>query len=159
MVEASGDTRFDGAAVDASVVSLSRSRVMRVVFGALGFVFLGLGIAGWFVPGLPGTVNLLIALWLFSQSSERMHRWMLTNRWFGRALVDYKSGLGIPRRIKVIAVSCIVLAVGFSAGFVIDITWLRVLIVAIGVYGVWFVVSRPTREVEVARRAAAESAA
>ena len=48
-----------------------------------------------------------------------MHRWMLTNRYFGEELSDYKSGLGIPRRVKIIAVTSIVLlilAVRLAAG-------------------------------------------
>lgn len=134
---------------------ISRSITARVVYGAIGFVFLGLGIAGYFVPGLPGTVNLLIALYFFSMSSRRMHQWMLTNRMFGAALRDYKTGLGIPRKIKIIAVSSIVVSVALSVGLVLDLLWVEAAVLALGVYGVWFVLSRPTREVELARRATA----
>lgn len=139
----------------AEELRLARSRSLRLLYGAIGFVFLGLGIAGYFVPGLPGTVNLLIALWFFSMSSERMHRWMLTNKYFGKSLRDYKAGLGIPRKIKIIAVASIVVFVSLSAIFAIQNTIARIVLVAVGVYGVWFVLSRPTTEVELARRAAA----
>lgn len=138
-------------------VRLARSRTVRIVYGAVGFVFLGLGIAGQFVPGLPGTMNLLIALWFFSMSSERMHRWMLTNKYFGQQLRDYKAGLGIPRKIKVIAVTSIVVAVTLSTVFALENLWVRVGVVTLGIVGVWFVLSRPTREVELARRAAASA--
>jgi uncharacterized membrane protein YbaN (DUF454 family) len=145
--------------VGVDIPELSTSRLVRSLYGALGFVFLGVGIAGWFVPGLPGFVNLLIALWFFSQSSERMHHWMLTNKYFGRQLLDYKSGLGIPRKIKVIAITSIVLAVALSAGFVLENIWVRTGLVVLGAYGVWFVASRPTSEIELARRTSAESLA
>jgi uncharacterized membrane protein YbaN (DUF454 family) len=144
--------------VDLALDGVARSRVLRIVYGAFGFVFLSLGIAGWFLPGIPGTINLLIALWLFSMSSRRMYRWMLTNKYFGQELRDYKSGLGIPRKVKVFATTSIVLAVGFSAGFVFDNMWVRGGLVALGAYGVWFILTRPTREVELARRAAAAHA-
>jgi len=130
-----------------------------VLYGAAGFVFLTLGIAGYFVPGLPGTVNLLIALWLFSMSSERMHEWMLTNKYFGRSLRDYKAGLGIPRKIKVIAVTSIVLAVSFSTIVAIHNPIARIALIGLGLVGVWFVLTRPTREVVLAQRAAAGAAA
>lgn len=136
-----------------------RSRAVRAIYGIIGFGFLGLGLAGWFLPGIPGTINLIIALWFFSMSSQRMYHWMLTNKYFGAELRDYKAGLGIPRRIKVIAVTSIVLAVGFSAGFVFENLWLRSGLVALGAYGVWFVLTRPTREIELARRAEASSQA
>lgn len=138
-----------------SDVQVSRSVLLRVVYGALGFAFLGLGIAGTFIPGLPGTVNLLVALWLFSMSSERMHRWMLANKLFGKQLRDYKAGLGIPRRVKIIAVTSIVTAVSVSTIFFIENAWLRIGLILFGLVGVWFVLSRPTTETEVARREAA----
>ncbi len=142
-----------------SDVEVSRSVLLRVVYATLGFAFLGLGIAGTIIPGLPGTINLLVALWLFSMSSERMHRWMLANKLFGKQLRDYKDGLGIPRRVKIIAVTSIVTAVGVSTVFFIDSPWLRAGLIVFGLVGVWFVLSRPTTEVELARRADATAAA
>jgi len=134
---------------------IARNPLARVAYAVLGFVFLGIGIFGFIVPGPPGTVFLLVALYFFSMSNERMYRWMLTNKYFGQVLLDYHSGLGIPRRIKFIAVASIVLAVAYSAGFVIDPLWVRLLVVTVGAYGVWFVISRPTTEIERARRAEA----
>ena len=142
-----------------SDVEVSRSVLLRVVYATLGFAFLGLGIAGTIIPGLPGTINLLVALWLFSMSSERMHRWMLANKLFGKQLRDYKDGLGIPHRVKIIAVTSIVTAVGVSTVFFIDSPWLRAGLIVFGLVGVWFVLSRPTTEVELARRADATAAA
>jgi uncharacterized membrane protein YbaN (DUF454 family) len=136
-------------------ISVSRNPIVRAAYAFGGFVFLGIGIAGTFIPGLPGTVNLLIALWLFSMSSERMHRWMLTNKYFGQTLLDYKNGLGMPRRIKVIAVTSITLAVSASVVFAISNPWFRIGLIALGLVGIAFVLTRPTREVELARRAAA----
>lgn len=143
---------------DTLEISVSRNPVVRVAYAGAGFVFLGLGIAGNFIPGLPGTMNLLIALWLFSMSSERMYRWMLTNRYFGKTLRDYKDGLGMPRRIKVIAVSCIVVAVSASVIFALDNMWVRGGLILLGMVGIAFIVTRPTRERELARRAAMAAA-
>ncbi|MFQ5554392.1 MAG: YbaN family protein [Acidimicrobiia bacterium] len=145
-----GDTSFD--------LRLTSSRPARILFGVLGTIFLAIGIAGTVLPVLPGTVNLLVALYFFSRSSERMHRWMLTNRYFGQTLRDYKAGLGMPRRIKFVAVISIILAAGISAGFVIEPLWLRLLVAAVAVYGIWYVLTRPTYEVEVASRRAADGA-
>ncbi len=133
-------------------LDLSTSRSMRLVYAAIGFVFLAIGFLGFIIPGLPGFLFLLFALWFFSRSSQRMHRWMLTNRFFGQNLRDYKGGLGIPRRIKIVAVTCIVLAVSYSVGFAISNVWLRVFLVALGLYGIYFILDKPTREVELARR-------
>lgn len=135
-------------------LKVSMNPLARLVYALVGFVFLGVGIAGFVVPGLPGTVFLLVSLYFFSMSNERMYRWMLTNRYFGEMLSDYKSGLGIPRKIKVVAVTSIVLAVSLSVSLALEGTWTRLVLIAVGLYGIWFVLSRPTREVELARRAA-----
>ncbi len=105
-----------------------------------------LGIAGFVIPGLPGTPLLLVAAWLFSMSNDRLYRWMVTNRWFGQLVADYRAGLGIPRRTKVIAVTMVVVVVSLSVGWGIDPLWLRIAVAALGAYGVSFILTRPTRE-------------
>jgi uncharacterized membrane protein YbaN (DUF454 family) len=125
---------------------VARGLLTRFLLVVLGLVFLGVGILGYIVPGLPGTLFLLVAAWLFSMSNPRLYRWMMTNRWFGKTLSDYRAGLGIPRRIKIIAVSAIALSVTASVVFAIESLWLELGLIAFGLYGIYFVLSRPTRE-------------
>ena len=136
-------------------LNVSRSAVARTVYALLGFVFLAIGIAGFYTPILPGTVNLLAAAYFFSMSSERMFRWMMTNRIFGRQLRDYRAGLGIPRTVKIAAVASIGLSVALTVTLAITNPWGRAAMVLFGLYGVWFILTRPTRETELARRTAA----
>ena len=130
-------------------LTVVRSLAARAVFVVLGVLFLAVGILGYVVPGLPGTLFLLIAAWFFSMSNRRLYQWMMTNRWFGKTLSDYRAGLGIPRRIKVIAVSAIIVSVTASVIFAITDIRLRIALIALGLYGAYFVVSRPTRELMV----------
>ena len=115
-------------------------------FGAvlLGLMTLGLGLAGFVVPGLPGVPFLLVAAWAFSMSNDRLYRWMMANRWFGATLSDYRNGLGIPRRIKAIAVSSVVIVVTSSVVFALQGT-VRFVVLALGIVGIWFILTRPTR--------------
>lgn len=135
-----------------SEIDVARSATARVVYGVIGFVFLGVGVAGFVLPGLPGTVFLLIAVYLFSMSNERMFRWMLTNDLFGQELQDYRAGLGIARRVKIIALTSIVLSVGLSATLVLNDPWVRTGLVAFGLVGIVYILRQPTREIEMARR-------
>ncbi len=48
----------------------------KLLYGALGLLCTGLGILGIWVPGLPTTVFILIALWAFSNSSSRLYKWL-----------------------------------------------------------------------------------
>ncbi len=132
----------------AEVVS---SRVGRVVYRILGFFFLGLGIFGVAVPGFPGTVFLLGATWFFFKSSARMYHWVLTHRTLGPTVRAYRAGYGIRRRIKILAISVMMISVGFAVAFAIDSTVLRVLLVSLAAVGAAFILTRPTTEDVLAR--------
>jgi uncharacterized membrane protein YbaN (DUF454 family) len=123
----------------------TRSRWARIGLGALGLLFLGLGFAGFVVPGLPGTPLLLVAAWLFSMSNDRLYGWMLTNRWFGEVVSDYRAGLGITRRMKWTAVVSMSVVIALSITFGFEDWRLKGLLAALGAVGVWFILSRPTR--------------
>lgn len=120
--------------------------LLRGALVVAGLVLTGLGIAGFVIPGLPGTPLLLAAAWLFSMSSSRLYRWMVTNRWFGEALSDYRAGLGIPRRVKGVAVTMVAVVVSLSVGLALEGLWLRLLVAGLGIYGIAFILTRPTRE-------------
>lgn len=45
-------------------------------FILIGLVFTGLAILGAILPGVPTTVFLVVALWAFSRSSQRLTRWL-----------------------------------------------------------------------------------
>ena len=135
-------------------LKVSRSAVARAFYAFLGFIFLGIGIAGFYTPVLPGTINLLAAAYFFSLSSERMFRWMMTNRLFGQQLQDYRAGLGIPRHVKRVAIASIIISVALTVTLALEGPWSRAAMVVFGLYGIWFIVTRPTREVELARRGA-----
>jgi uncharacterized membrane protein YbaN (DUF454 family) len=132
-------------------------RSTRLLYLLLGLACVGLGGLGTVVPGLPTTVFFIIAAWAFSKSSRRLENWVLNLPGIGQMVRDNRAGLGMPRKAKILACSCIVLAVGASAGFLIGPTWVRLLVVAVGLVGVAYIVWRvPTRETVLAQRAAAE---
>ncbi len=87
-----------------------------------------------------------------------MYRWMMTNKMFGQELRDYRNGLGIARRVKFVAISSIVLSVGVTVLLAIENPWGRAGMVLFGLFGIWYIVNQPTREIEEARRAAAARA-
>lgn len=129
---------------------------MRLLYLAAGLGFVAIGGVGVIVPGLPTTVFFIMAAWCFSRSSRRLENWVLNLPGIGPMVRDYRSGLGMPRRAKVAAISCIVLAVGLSAGLLIDNLTVRLLVVALGLIGVWYVGYRvPTRETVLAEQAVA----
>lgn len=137
--------------VDAAPAQVMESRLGRAVYILLGFACLGLGIAGYIVPLLPGTVFLLLATYFFFRSSERMYNWLVNHRWFGSMIRAYRAGYGIPRRIKILAIGLIVLSIGASIAFAADSTALRILLAAIGASVSVFIFTRPTTETVLAQ--------
>ena len=81
----------------------------RAVYIAIGLSSLGLAVLGALLPGLPTTVFLLISLWAFSRSSERLHGWVKRMPLFREALVHverYHAERSISRGVKTVAVTC-----------------------------------------------------
>lgn len=128
---------------------------MRIVYLLGGLLSVGIGGIGVFVPGLPTTVFFIIAAWCFSKSSHRLEQWVMNLPGIGPMVNDYRSGLGMPRRAKVWAIGSITTAVAISTIFFIDNLTVRLIVIAVGLFGVWWVGLRtPTRENVMAQQAA-----
>lgn len=81
----------------------------RAIYIVVGLSSVGLAALGALLPGLPTTVFLLVALWAFSRSSERLHGWVKRMPIFREALVHverYHADRSISRGVKLVAVSC-----------------------------------------------------
>jgi uncharacterized membrane protein YbaN (DUF454 family) len=53
-----------------------KQHIKRVVYIVIGILATVLAMVGVLTPGLPAVLFLLIALWAFAQSSQKMHEWL-----------------------------------------------------------------------------------
>ena len=83
------------------------SRFKKILLVTIGLICLGLGIIGYVVPGLPGTIWLIVAATLFVRSSDRLYNFIVNNRLFGRSVGDFLRTGAIPLRVKISSVSFI----------------------------------------------------
>ena len=83
----------------------------RTILISLGWLCVGLGFVGVFVPGIPTTIFLIIALWAFTKSSEKLRHWLLNHKRFGPILHNWQEHKVVPRRAKILMVVLMSLAV------------------------------------------------
>lgn len=120
----------------APVSKVKKQRVVRALLIVAGTISLALGAIGLFLPILPTTPFLLLSAACYMRSSERLHSWLINNRWFGEYIRNYQSGKGIPLKTKIIALSFLWLAILYSTFFVVDeiiFAQIALLIIAAGV--------------------------
>jgi uncharacterized membrane protein YbaN (DUF454 family) len=117
-----------------------RARWCLVVVGSL---CTALGMAGAFLPLLPTTPFLLLALACFERSSPALHRRLLENRMFGPYLAQWKRDRSVPREAKRKAHVLVVLMFALSIALV-DATWLRGVLAGVGVALIGFLAWLPT---------------
>src|SRR6185436_16514699 len=85
---------------------------LRPLYFAAGVVLVGVGIAGYFLPVLPGTIWLILAAACFARSSPRLEAWLINHPKWGPSIRAWRENGAIPRRIKLIAIGS--MAVSFA---------------------------------------------
>jgi uncharacterized membrane protein YbaN (DUF454 family) len=82
--------------------------VPKLAYIIIGNIATALAIAGALLPGLPTTPFLLIALWAFARSSERLLGWLERIPLLREALVEarrFEERRTIRREVKVTAIA------------------------------------------------------
>lgn len=130
--------------VETSAPRKARSPIVRALLFVLGLICLAL-VPLSYLPGIPTFDLVLLAAFFFSMSSDRMYGWMVNHRYFGRIIRGYRD-YGLTMRMKWTAAAAITASLLVSGIFLTDLWWLRAILVAVGVYALWFVFSRPTRD-------------
>ena len=108
-------------------------RMVKGLWIAGGSLSVALGVIGIFFPVLPTTPFLLLAAFCYARSSQRFYDWLLNNRWFGDYIRNYREGRGIPLTEKILAICSLWLTIGFSVFFVVQVMWVKLLLLAIAV--------------------------
>ncbi|WP_106477256.1 YbaN family protein [Phytohalomonas tamaricis] len=103
----------------------ARSPFVRSLYIALAALCFALGLAGVFLPLLPTTPLMLLAVALASKGSTRFALWIRANRFAGPAITAWEQEQAIPRRAKVTAVIMIVISAVVMA-LIIEALWLRI---------------------------------
>ena len=74
---------------------------MKIIYVILGFVSMGLGIAGSFLPGLPTVPFRLLASFCFARGSERFHGWFTQTKIYKNYLEDFEKNRSMTLKTKI----------------------------------------------------------
>ncbi|WP_395397938.1 YbaN family protein [Novosphingobium sp. BL-8A] len=91
---------------------LKHGRMARCAWLVLGLSLVAVGFVGIFVPLLPTTDFMLLALPCFARSSPRLEAWLLNHPRFGPSLRAWRRERAVPRHAKIAA--CVGMALGFG---------------------------------------------
>ena len=115
--------------------NLSKGSLRKWLLIAAGFIALGLGTIGVFVPLLPTTPFLLLAAASFFRSSDRLYTWLIQHKWFGATIRHYREHRAITLRAKVVTLLLLWSMIGYTALGIVSTWWVRALlgVIAVGV--------------------------
>lgn len=74
--------------------------IKRILWLLLGLTFVGVGMIGIVIPGLPTTIFMILAVGCFYRSSQRLYDWVINHKYFGEHVKNYIEGKGMPRKAK-----------------------------------------------------------
>ncbi|MEZ4362612.1 MAG: YbaN family protein [Kofleriaceae bacterium] len=117
----------------------------RWLYWLAGWAFFGLGVAGAFLPILPTTPFMLLALWGFSRSSPRLEAWLLAHRSFGPPLRAWRAHRVVSWRAKAVAWTSMAVSLAYLVIFRRPAWWVSASTVALMGYAVWYVARCPSR--------------
>ncbi|MBN1676432.1 MAG: YbaN family protein [Kiritimatiellae bacterium] len=109
------------------------SKIKQIAWTACGTTCVVLGVIGMFLPILPTTPFLLLAAFCYARSSRRFYDWLVTNRWCGAYIRNYREGHGIARQHKAGVILLLWLTIGGTVGFAVSLWWVRLILIAIAV--------------------------
>ncbi len=138
------------ARIDPPTESKINNCWMRWALIAFGWANVGLGVVGIFVPGLPTTVFLLVAVWAFSKSSERFHAWLWSHPHLGPPIRRWHEHRVIPIRAKVFAALTMTASFVYVTGFVAEDWLLPAVMAAILIPSAAYVLSRASEPPDAA---------
>ena len=76
--------------------------IKRKIYLIFGFIFFGLGLFGYYMPVLPGTIFMILAAYCFMHSSKTLYNKIVNHPIYGNPIKDYIENHFISLRAKYI---------------------------------------------------------
>ncbi len=129
-------------------ISISQNPVIRwiLIFG--GFILVGVGVLGMFLPLLPTTIFFILAAWCFAKSSEKFHKWLHNNKFFGKYLTNYRIKKGMTVGNKIFSIAFLLTGIGITIIFAAPNVYIKILLAAIAAGVTWHLLAIKTIKID-----------
>tara|TARA_Y100001958_G_scaffold158231_1_gene155492 strand:- start:429 stop:815 length:387 start_codon:yes stop_codon:yes gene_type:complete len=77
----------------------------KKIYIIIGSLFFAIGLIGYYMPILPGTVFMIIAAYFFMHSSDRLYKKITTNPYYGSPIKNYIEKHVISVKAKILILS------------------------------------------------------
>ncbi|WP_050613956.1 YbaN family protein [Bacillus testis] len=108
-----------------------------------GWISFGLGLIGIPMPILPTTPFLLLAAWLFSQSSDKWNVWLKSTKVYKRYVVAFQEQGGVTVRAKA-EMLLITYALMLISWLFVSNPYIRLMLIGIAVMELLVVIKLPS---------------
>jgi hypothetical protein len=88
--------------------------MLKFVYIACGVVFFGLGTVGTVLPLLPTTPLIILAAVCFGKSSQRLHTWCISTRFYKNTVEGFVKKRTMTVKAKLLLLISVTLVMGLS---------------------------------------------
>ena len=106
-------------------------KIVSTILVVFGFIFVGLGTAGMFVPVLPTVPFMLLAMICFTKGSKKVRDWFVTTKLYEKTLYNYKSGNGMTLKTKVSLLTSVTILIVFGFVMMKEVIIGRIIVVIV----------------------------
>lgn len=119
--------------------------MLKILYQVGGSISIGLAMTGLFLPVLPTTPFVLLAIFLFGKSQPEKIQEIMQHPRLGPFVQDYLDPQGIPLKSKIKALFVLWLSILISVTFFIPLIAIKILILSIAsLVSIW-IWMKPTR--------------
>ncbi|MFQ5330088.1 MAG: YbaN family protein [Thermodesulfobacteriota bacterium] len=127
-----------------SGTAIHSSRHVRVLLIVIGTICTVIGVIGIVLPLLPTTPFLLLAAACYARSSDRFYNGLLSNRYFGPPIREWRDSRTVSQKNKRNATIIVLISFGSTLVFAVDKSSLRIILSLVALGLVAIILSLPS---------------
>ncbi len=111
---------------------------LNILWIILGFLSLGIGAVGVVLPFLPTFPFLMLTLFCFAKSSEKLHQWFIGTKLYKNNLESYVKQRAMTRKTKITIMISVTLVMGFGFLMMSSVPAARVVLACVWIFHILY---------------------